>query len=61
VAPTPGGVGAYEVGAVAGLTAVGIDPDLAVLAVVVQRVVGWWLLVVGGWWVARAQARAVTT
>jgi undecaprenyl-diphosphatase len=60
VAGTPGGIGAYEAVAVAGLTGVGIDPAPAVLAVVVQRVLGWWVVVLGGWWAMRAQARAVT-
>jgi undecaprenyl-diphosphatase len=61
LAPTPGGVGAYEAVAVAALTGFGIDPALAVLAVLVQRALGWWLVVLAGWWATRADHLRVVT
>jgi undecaprenyl-diphosphatase len=47
-APTPGGLGALEAGLVAGLTAVGMQAGPAVTAVLVFRLVTYWLPVVPG-------------
>jgi undecaprenyl-diphosphatase len=55
-APTPGGLGAYEAIAIAALTAVGIEPAPAVLAVLVQRALGYWLVVLTGGWARRRAA-----
>lgn len=46
--PTPGGLGALEAGLVAGLTAVGQPPAPAMTAVLVFRIVTYWLPVVPG-------------
>ena len=48
-APTPGGLGALEAALVAGLTGVGMDPALAVAAVLSYRLVTYWLPIVPGW------------
>ncbi|MCU1450263.1 MAG: putative integral rane protein [Acidimicrobiales bacterium] len=47
-APTPGGLGALEAGLVAGLTAVGQQAAPAVTAVLVFRLVTYWLPIVPG-------------
>jgi undecaprenyl-diphosphatase len=47
-APTPGGLGALEAGLVAGLTSVGMQAAPAVTAVLVFRVVTYWLPVLPG-------------
>jgi undecaprenyl-diphosphatase len=55
-APTPGGLGALEAGLVAGLTSVGMQAAPAVTAVLVFRVVSYWLPVLPGaaaFWVLR--------
>jgi undecaprenyl-diphosphatase len=48
-APTPGGLGAIEAALVAGLTGVGMDPAIAVAAVLSYRLVTYWLPVLPGW------------
>jgi undecaprenyl-diphosphatase len=48
-APTPGGVGAVEAVLIAGLTAVGVDKDVAVPAVFLFRLATFWLPVLPGW------------
>ena len=48
-APTPGGLGAVEAAIAAGLTATGIDGDVAVSATLVFRLVTFWLPVLPGW------------
>jgi uncharacterized protein (TIRG00374 family) len=42
-APTPGGLGAVEAALVAGLTAAGTDPNLAVAGVLSFRLLTYWL------------------
>ncbi|HSJ71402.1 MAG TPA: lysylphosphatidylglycerol synthase transmembrane domain-containing protein, partial [Acidimicrobiia bacterium] len=49
VAPTPGGIGATEAALVAGYTAVGVDPSLAFAAVLLFRLVTFWLPILPGW------------
>ncbi len=49
VAPTPGGLGAVEAALAAGLTAAGLDGATAVSAVLLFRVVTYWLPVAPGW------------
>ncbi len=49
-APTPGGLGAVEAALVAGLTAAGLDAGLAVSAVLLYRLVTFWLPTVPGYW-----------
>ena len=49
VAPTPGGLGAVEAALAAGLTAAGLDGTTAVSAVLLFRVVTYWLPVAPGW------------
>ena len=48
-APTPGGLGAMEAALVAGFTGVGMDPAIAVAAVLSYRLVTYWLPVLPGW------------
>jgi uncharacterized protein (TIRG00374 family) len=48
-APTPGGLGALEAALVAGLTGVGMDPALAVAAVLSYRLLTFWVPVLPGW------------
>ena len=48
-APTPGGIGAVEAALIAGLTAVGLDREIAVPAVFLFRIVTFWLPIVPGW------------
>jgi undecaprenyl-diphosphatase len=54
VAPTPGGLGAVEAALVAGLSAVHVPIQLAVPAVLIYRVVTFWLPIVPGWLVYRS-------
>jgi len=49
VAPTPGGIGAVEAALIAGLTAVGLDRDVAVPAVFLYRITTFWLPILPGW------------
>ena len=49
VAPTPGNLGAVEAALIAGLTAVGVNRDLAVPAVFLFRIVTFWLPILPGW------------
>ena len=49
VAPTPGGIGAVEAALIAGLTAVGMDREIAVPAVFLFRIATFWLPIVPGW------------
>jgi len=49
-APTPGGLGAVEVAYVAGLTAAGIDPGIAVSATLLFRLLTFWLPTIPGYW-----------
>jgi uncharacterized protein (TIRG00374 family) len=48
-APTPGGLGAMEAALVAGLTGVGVEPAIAVAAVLSYRLITFWLPIVPGW------------
>jgi glycosyltransferase 2 family protein len=48
-APTPGGLGAIEAALVAGLGQVGVPSAPAVAAVLMSRVIGYWLPVLPGW------------
>jgi uncharacterized protein (TIRG00374 family) len=47
--PVPGGVGVYEAGVAAGLTAAGVDSDIAVSAVLVYRMCSFYLPPIWGW------------
>jgi uncharacterized membrane protein YbhN (UPF0104 family) len=49
-APTPGGLGAVEAALAAGLTAAGLDAGLAVSAVLLFRLVTFWLPTIPGYW-----------
>jgi uncharacterized protein (TIRG00374 family) len=49
-APTPGGLGAVEAALAAGLTAGGLDAGLAVSAVLLFRLVTFWLPTIPGYW-----------
>jgi uncharacterized protein (TIRG00374 family) len=51
--PVPGGIGVTEAGLSAGLTAVGVPSDIAVSAVVVYRVVSYYLPPVWGYFCLR--------
>jgi uncharacterized membrane protein YbhN (UPF0104 family) len=53
-APTPGGLGAVEAALVAGLSAVHVPIRLAVPAVLIYRVVTFWLPIIPGWFVFRS-------
>jgi undecaprenyl-diphosphatase len=48
-APTPGGLGATEAALAAGLAAMGLDQATAVAAVLLYRLVTFWLPIVPGW------------
>ena len=48
-APTPGGLGAMEAALVAGLTGVGMNPAIAVAAVLSYRLLTFWLPILPGW------------
>jgi len=48
-APTPGGIGAAEAALIAGLTAFGLDAEVAVPAVFLYRFATFWLPVLPGW------------
>ena len=48
-APTPGGLGALEAALVAGLTGVGMEPAIAVAAVLSYRLLTFWVPVLPGW------------
>ncbi|RLE16026.1 MAG: hypothetical protein DRJ50_15460, partial [Actinobacteria bacterium] len=47
--PIPGGVGVSEAGLVAGLTAVGVSSDIAVSAVLIYRLISYYLPPIWGW------------
>jgi uncharacterized protein (TIRG00374 family) len=49
VSPTPGGLGAMEAALVAGLTGVGLEPGVAVAAVLSYRLATYWLPILPGW------------
>ena len=48
-APTPGGLGALEAALVAGCTGLGVEPSIAVAAVLSYRLLTFWLPVLPGW------------
>ena len=48
-APTPGGLGALEAALVAGCTGLGVDPSIAVAAVLSYRLLTFWLPILPGW------------
>ena len=52
-APTPGGVGAVEAALIGGLTALGLDSQIAVPAVLLYRVITCWAPVLIGWPILR--------
>jgi uncharacterized membrane protein YbhN (UPF0104 family) len=56
-APSPGGLGAIEAALVAGLTGVGMQAGPAVSAVLLYRLVTYWLPVAPGWLSWRALQR----
>jgi uncharacterized membrane protein YbhN (UPF0104 family)/tRNA A-37 threonylcarbamoyl transferase component Bud32 len=49
LAPIPGGIGAIEAALIAGLTAFGLDPPVAVPGVLLFRIVSFWLPILPGW------------
>ncbi|NQW73172.1 MAG: flippase-like domain-containing protein, partial [Actinobacteria bacterium] len=49
-APIPGGLGAVEAALSAGLTAAGLDGGVAVSAVLLYRLVTFWLPTLPGYW-----------
>jgi undecaprenyl-diphosphatase len=48
-APTPGGLGALEAALVAGFSAIGVEPGIAVAAVLSYRLTTYWLPILPGW------------
>jgi uncharacterized membrane protein YbhN (UPF0104 family) len=56
-APTPGGLGAVEAAMAAGLTAAGLAGGLAVSAVLLFRLVTFWIPTVPGWFALNAMQR----
>ncbi len=48
LAPSPGGIGAVEASLVAGLTAIGISPTSSITAVLISRLLTYWLPVLPG-------------
>jgi uncharacterized membrane protein YbhN (UPF0104 family) len=55
--PTPGGIGGIEAALTAGLTAAGIPSAVAATAVIVFRLLTWWLPVIPGWFAFTALQR----
>ncbi|NUR27386.1 MAG: flippase-like domain-containing protein [Catenulispora sp.] len=55
--PTPGGIGGIEAALTAGLTTAGIPSAVAATAVIVFRLLTWWLPVIPGWFVFTALQR----
>jgi uncharacterized protein (TIRG00374 family) len=49
-APTPGGLGAVEAALAAGLTAGGLDGGIAVSAVLLFRLLTFWIPTIPGYW-----------
>lgn len=49
-APTPGGLGAVEAALAAGLTAAGLEAGLAVSAVLLYRLITFWIPTIPGYW-----------
>ncbi|MDP2014501.1 MAG: lysylphosphatidylglycerol synthase transmembrane domain-containing protein, partial [Actinomycetota bacterium] len=49
-APTPGGLGAVEAALTAGLTAAGLDGGIALSAVLLYRVITFWIPTIPGYW-----------
>lgn len=49
-APTPGGLGAVEAALAAGLTAAGLDGSLAISAVLLYRLITFWIPTIPGYW-----------
>jgi undecaprenyl-diphosphatase len=49
-APIPGGIGATEAALVAGYTAAGVEASVAFAAVLLFRLVTFWLPILPGWW-----------
>ena len=47
--PTPGGVGAVEAALIAGLTGIGVSVSQATPAVLVYRLITYWLVMLPGW------------
>lgn len=60
VAPTPGGLGAAEAAYIGGLTAIGLSSERAIAAVLLFRLLTFWLPVLPGWvamtWLQRSDA-----
>jgi undecaprenyl-diphosphatase len=56
-APTPGGLGAIEAALIAGLGRVGVASAPAVAAVLMSRLIGYWLPVLPGWFAFNAATR----
>ena len=56
-APTPGGLGALEAALVAGLGQVGVPAAPAVAAVLMSRIIGYWLPILPGWLAFNASTR----
>jgi undecaprenyl-diphosphatase len=56
-APTPGGLGAMEAALVAGFTAIGVEPAVAVAAVLSYRLTTFWLPILPGWLCFRSLQR----
>ena len=54
-APTPGGLGGLEATLVAGLGQVGVTAAPAVAAVLMSRIIGYWLPVLPGWLAVNTQ------
>ncbi|NUP48435.1 MAG: flippase-like domain-containing protein, partial [Catenulispora sp.] len=55
--PTPGGIGGIEAALTAGLTTAGIPSAVAATAVIVFRLLTWWLPVIPGWFAFTALQR----
>jgi len=58
VAPTPGGVGAVEAALITGLTAAGLDKEIAVPAVFLFRLATFWVPILPGWLALTALQRS---
>ncbi|MFL6109801.1 MAG: YbhN family protein [Catenulispora sp.] len=55
--PTPGGIGGIEAALTAGLTTAGVPSAVAATAVIVFRLLTWWLPVIPGWFAFTALQR----
>lgn len=55
--PTPGGIGAVEIGLIGGLTGIGVNPGVAASVAVLFRVLTYWMRIPFGWFAMHSLQR----